>query len=84
MKNYSRFNCDVKYTRRRNQDLKLQYWDDIIYCKKILSIIMMVPCKNPPGYNGDVIYSIVFEFGEEVTIVDCMGNMKLHVSNTVK
>ena len=44
---------------------------------------MFVPNKNLPGLKN-VIYFIAFVFGEGVTIVDWIANMKLYVSNIVE
>ena len=52
--------------------------------KRILSIIMFVPNKNPQGYKYHVIYFIVFAFAEGVTIVDWVSNMNIYVSNIVE
>ena len=40
---------------------------------------MLVPNNNPQGYKEHVIQFIVFDFGEEVTIIDCITNMKLYM-----
>ena len=42
---------------------------------------MLVPNKNPQGYKEHIISFITFSFGEGVTIIDCIANMKLYVSD---
>ena len=66
-----------------NQDLKLQEWEDFIKSNKkiILAIIMLINNKNPQGYKEHVILFILFSFGEDVTIIDWIENMKLYVPN---
>ena len=45
---------------------------------------MLVPNKNPPVYKEHIIYFIGFAFGEGFTIIDCLANMKLYVSDIVE
>ena len=45
---------------------------------------MLVPNRNPPGYKEHIIYLIEFSFGEGVTTIDCIKNMKLYVSDIVE
>ena len=45
---------------------------------------MLVPNKNPTGYKENFISCIVFAFGEGVTIIDCLSNTKLYLSNIVE
>ena len=48
---------------------------------RILDIIVLVPTNNPQGLNKNVTLFIYFSFGGVVTIVDCIANTKLYVSN---
>ena len=41
---------------------------------------MLVKNKKPQVYNEHIISFIVFSFGEGVTIIDWIENMKLYVS----
>ena len=45
---------------------------------------MLVPNKNPIGYKKHVIYFFVFGFSEGVTIIYCLLNMNIYVSNIVE
>ena len=64
-----------------NQDLELQEWEDCIKSNKkiVLAIIMLVPNNKPQGYKEHVIQSFESNFGEGVTIIDWLANMKLYV-----
>ena len=42
---------------------------------------MLVPDKNPQVYKEHVIKFISFDFGDGVTIIDWLSNMKLYVSD---
>ena len=42
---------------------------------------MLIPINNPRGYEEHVILFIVFAFGEVVTIIEWLANMKLYVSD---
>ena len=69
-----------------NQKSELEEWE---YCIKyqnirILDIILFISNKNPPVYKEYVIYFIVFAFGEGVTVIYLLENMKLYVSNIVE
>ena len=43
---------------------------------------MLVPNKNPQGYKEHFISFISFAFGQSVTFIDFLANMKLYVSGT--
>ena len=45
---------------------------------------MLVPNKNTIGYKKHVVYFFVFGFLEGVTIIDCLLNMNIYVSNIVE
>ena len=45
---------------------------------------MLVPNKNPQGYKEHVISFIAFAFGEGVTIIYWITNMKLYVSDILE
>ena len=66
---------------RDNQKLEQRDWE---YCIKqnktrIQAIIMLVQNNNPQGYKEHYILFIAFTFGEDVTVIDWLVNMKLHV-----
>ena len=63
--------------------MELQEWEDFINSNKtiIIDINMLVPNKNPQGYKEHVIQFIGFDFGSGVTIIYCLSNMNLYVSN---
>ena len=42
---------------------------------------MLVPNNNPQGYKEHVISNIDVAFGEGVTIIDSIENMKLYMSD---
>ena len=42
---------------------------------------MLVPNKKPQGYKENTILFIAFAFGEVVTIINRLANIKLYVSN---
>ena len=69
-----------------NQDLELQEWEDCIKPNKkiILDTVMLVPNKNQQRYKEHVISFIYLDFGEGVTIMYCIENMKLYVSDIEK
>ena len=56
---------EVHYMWWENQYLELQEWEDCINSNKtiILSIMILVPNKNPYGYKEHVIFLIDFAFG---------------------
>ena len=66
--------------------MELQEWEDYIKSKNtiILDIIIYLPFNNTPGNKESIIYFIRFAFGEGVTIIDCLANMKLFVSEIVE
>ena len=61
-----------------NQDLELQEWEDFIKSNKtrILYIVMLVLNRNPQGYKEYIIQFIDFAFGECVTTIYWLANMK--------
>ena len=69
-----------------NKELELKEWEDCINSKKstILAIIMLVSNKNLPVYKEHYIYFIDFAFGEGVTIIYSLENMKIYVSDIVE
>ena len=42
---------------------------------------MLVPNNNPKGYKQDGIFLLPFTFGSCVTIIDCIENIKIYVSD---
>ena len=76
----------VNYMWWENQYLVSHEWDNFINSKDtiILAIIMLVPCKNPPGYKQNVNNSIEFDLGEGVIIIYWIENIKLCFSKIVK
>ena len=66
--------------------MELQEWYGCTKSKKtsISAIIMLVTCKNTPEYKEYVINFTKFYFGEGVTIIDWLANMKPYVSEIVK
>ena len=81
-----RLGCDVHFMWWVNQELELQEWDDFMKSKKkrILSIIILVPCSNPTGYKEHVICFNVFAFGEDITTLDWLEKMNIYVSEIVE
>ena len=42
---------------------------------------MLVPNNKPQGYKTNIVLFITFAFGEGVTIINWIANMKLYVSD---
>ena len=66
--------------------MELQEWEDLINSNKtrVLAVIRLVSNKNLQVYKEHVILYILFAFGEGVTNIYWLANMKLYVSNIEK
>ena len=51
---------------------------------RILSILVLVPCKNPPGYQEGVILFIEFSFVKSNTTIYWIENMNQCISEILK